>query len=79
MPWQDLLQTKENPLITAPWVGGHTIQTYERSWQLKGRRPREHGWHTFKLENRKAHWLEATDAPMGVLKDHIRGTLGCDP
>lgn len=74
MGWKDLLQTGDETLV-APWVGGRSLRSGDRSWTLQGRTPPAPGWHTFKLENRKARWQGATDAPMGVLKDQVRGYL----
>lgn len=74
MGWKDLLQTEDECLV-APWVGGRSLRSRDRTWSLQGRRPPEPGWHTFKLENRKARWLGVAEAPMGVLKDHVRGYL----
>jgi hypothetical protein len=74
MSWRDLLQAEEERLV-APWVGGRSLRSRDRTWTIQGRNPPEPGWHTFKLENRKARWLGVADTPNGVLKDQIRGYL----
>jgi len=75
MGWRDLLQTEERQTITAPWVGGRSLQTYDRHWQIEHPMPHEHGWHAFSLGVRMAHHLEPEDPPFGVLKDQVRGYL----
>jgi hypothetical protein len=72
--WRDLLQTEDEKLVF-PWVGGRTLRSGDRTWSLQGRRPPEPGWHTFKLENRKARWQGAAEAPADVLSDRVRGYL----
>lgn len=74
MVWRDLLQAPDETIVL-PWVGGKSLQTYERTWRLVGRRPPEYGWHTFRLEARKATWVEPADTPLGALKDIQKGYL----
>lgn len=59
MGWQDLLAKPEDTFV-APWLGGGTIQHGARTWQITGRRPREHGWHRFSVSGtRKTSWQGA--------------------
>jgi hypothetical protein len=48
MNWRDLLATDSSEERVLPWVGGRTLHGADRSWQIKGRLPREFGWYTFK-------------------------------
>lgn len=74
MGWKDLLQTDDERLV-APWVGGRSLQTFERTWHITGRLPAEHGWHEFKVQARKAKWSTSIEAPVDVLRDQQRGYL----
>jgi len=74
MGWRDLLQPADESLVS-PWVGGRSLQTYERTWAITGKLPQEFGWFTFKLTGRKALLGESTEAPFGVLKEVERGFL----
>ncbi len=74
MSWRDLLQT-EDETVVSPWVGGRALQTYDRTWQIKGRLPPEHGWHVFTVKNREVRWKEATEAPLEGLREVVRGYL----
>lgn len=74
MGWRDLLQADDERLV-APWVGGRSLQTFERTWRIEGRLPAEMGWHEFKVQARKARWSAQADAPVDVLKDKRRGYL----
>lgn len=49
MSWRDLLQAADE-FVTLPWVGGRSLRTMARSFQLEGPLPREHGWHRFRIE-----------------------------
>lgn len=54
MSWRSLLQPACE-VITAPWIGGRTIQTFNgRSWRIEGNLPAEHGWYVFDVSARKA-------------------------
>lgn len=75
MGWRDLLQADDDEAIVAPWVGGRSLRTFERTWRIEGRVPAEHGWHTFRLSARKARWVEPAETPFGVLQGALRGYL----
>lgn len=62
MGWRDLLQSKEPESIVAPWVGGRSLQTHDRTFIIEGRLPREHGWYSFNILVRKA-WVKEKVAP----------------
>jgi len=72
--WRDLLQQPDDRLV-APWVGGRSLRTFDRTWTVKGRLPREHGWHEFQLQARTATLIGPAETPQGVLKDFVRGYL----
>jgi len=72
--WKDLLQTPDERIV-APWVGGRSLRSHDRSWRLEGKLPPEHGWHSFRLKNRKVEWVEAVDAEPDVLKFRAKGYL----
>lgn len=74
MGWRDLLQTP-GETVEAPWVGGRSLRTYERTWAIEGKLPREFGWYTFELTGRKARCGTAAEAPFDVLRDVVRGFL----
>lgn len=75
MGWRDLLQTSEDEHIVLPWVGGRSLQTFDRTWSLQGRQPPEHGWHQFKTMGRKARWVQAVDPDTESLKGLVEGYL----
>jgi hypothetical protein len=74
MGWRDLLQAEEETLV-APWVGGRSLRTFDRTWHIEGRMPPEYGWYSFKLAARKARRVGPAEAPFGVLKGTVRGYL----
>ena len=66
MGWADLLQ-KEEASVTVPWTGGRRLVAGDRSFQVEGDLPREHGWHAFLVKGgRTATWSGAATAPEGV-------------
>lgn len=75
MSWRDLLQTADETIVL-PWVGGRTLRSSSRTWRIDGRLPPEHGWYTFRLDNRKARVDGAADFPdEAALQDPVRGYL----
>ena len=66
MSWRDLLQTETEETVVYPWVGGRSLQTFNRTWKIEGRLPREHGWHEFIVSSRTAKLKGKADA--GELK-----------
>ncbi|HHO50821.1 MAG TPA: hypothetical protein ENK18_08070, partial [Deltaproteobacteria bacterium] len=61
MGWQDLLQDipKERVL---PWVGGRRLVDRDRTFEIKGKLPEEHGWHRFQIGGtRHASWSGAAE------------------
>lgn len=74
MGWRDLLQAEDERLI-APWVGGRSLRTFHRTWQIKGRLPRDYGWYEFRLKGRDATLVKEAEPPFGILKDQVRGYL----
>jgi len=46
MGWQDLLETDTER--TLPWTGGRKVYWRDRTWDIQGRLPPEHGWYKFK-------------------------------
>lgn len=74
MGWRDLLQTPDETIVL-PWVGGRSLRTFERTWHLKGKQPAEHGWHTFRLDNRTARWDGPTDPQTEALSGQVKGYL----
>lgn len=76
MGWQDLLQ-KEDEILVSPWVGFpfKSLRTFDRSWNIQGRLPREIGWFEFRLQGQNATVLKAVDPPLGALQRQVRGYL----
>lgn len=67
MSWRDLLQVADE-VVTLPWVGGRTLRTRDRTFQLEGALPREHGWHAFRVvKARVLRHARPTVAPEGGL------------
>lgn len=60
MGWRDLLQT-DNERIVLPWLGGRSLRSSTRTFSLLGPLPAEHGWYEFKVEGRRARYVQ-TDA-----------------
>lgn len=54
MGWRDLLQASDERIV-APWVGGRSLQTVDRTFTLT-KLPPNPGWHSFKIDRRKAAW-----------------------
>lgn len=75
MGWKDLLQKAEDEVIVAPWCGGRSLQTSSRGWTIRGRLPREHGWHKFEVKTRDAKWLEAAEPEPDTLDYKVTGYL----
>jgi hypothetical protein len=74
MGWKDLLQTGDETLVS-PWIEGRVLRQGDRTWTIDGRLPKEQGWYTFKLANRRATMQGPTDNPGGTLKHVKRGYL----
>ena len=75
MVWRDLLQQKDE-VLTSPWVGGRSLRSRGRTWTIRGKLPKEHGWHEFSLDGRKARWAgEAPETPSEALQDSVMGYL----
>lgn len=76
MSWRDLLKSQDAPRVTAPWVGGRTVQLGQRAWTIEGRLPSEHGWYIF---NNQGRTLTTNDpAPpdlRALVTPHVRGYL----
>jgi len=77
MGWKDLLQSSETETMVSPWVGGRSLRTYTRQWQIDGRLPQEFGWHQFRLIGpRKANWAEPVERSMDIeLQQRVSGYL----
>lgn len=80
MGWKDLLAAPNETWIL-PWTGGKQVHSVDRTWDLRGKLPPEHGWYSFeaaggrqvRLQNR-----EPTPAPPdfpGASKRALRGYL----
>ncbi len=74
MMWRELLQTNDEAVV-APWVGGRSLRTGERTWTLEGDLPPEHGWYTFRASGRKLRAGDPAEAAPGVLRHPVRGYL----
>ena len=74
MSWRDLLQT-ENESLVAPWVGGRTLRSRERTWKIEGKLPQEYGWFSFKLNGRKAFLQSGADPNTDILVSPLKGYL----
>lgn len=76
MGWKDLLQ-KEDERLVAPWVGIPlgSLRTFDRSWSIQGRLPREFGWFEFRLQGQHARFLGPADPTQGKLRYQVRGYL----
>jgi len=75
MTWRDLLQTKDETLVS-PWVGGRSLRSGSRQWTIDGRLPDEHGWVVFSLNGRRARVLrQADDSDTDLLMGKVMGYL----
>lgn len=45
MGWKDLLASGGNRVL--PWLGGRQVHSLDRTWNIKGKLPKEYGWYTF--------------------------------
>ena len=61
MGWKDLLQKKDETVIT-PWFGGRNVRLSSRRWKILGTLPGEHGWYAWRVEGRKVSLLAEEDA-----------------
>lgn len=75
MGWKDLLQKVEDEFVIVPWCGGRILQINSRCWTIRGRLPREHGWHKFNVKTRDATWVETVEADLELLKYKVTGYL----
>lgn len=62
MSWRDLLQTDQT--LTLPWVGGGLVHQGDRTWEIVGRRPPEHGWYEFTVSAGRKARLKGQSAPV---------------
>ena len=61
MSWKDLLGKQEEKNLL--WLGGTTLVSGVRRWELEGSLPLEHGWNRFLCKtNRKASFLAPGEA-----------------
>jgi hypothetical protein len=74
MMWRELLQTNDETVV-APWVGGRSLRTGERTWAIEGDLPPEHGWYAFRSAGRKARASGPAEAAPGILRHLVRGYL----
>ena len=79
MSWQDLLSGAETRVL--PWTGGRLVYWRDRTWNIRGRIPREYGWYKFETSGgRGASLLEPADLDPGYEEGHsiLRGYLTGD-
>jgi hypothetical protein len=74
MAWRDLLQSDDETLV-APWVGGRSLRTYDRSWRIEGHLPRDFGWYSFEVMPRKVHCLSPVEPRSEALQRPTMGYL----
>lgn len=61
--WEQFLRP-EKEVIVAPWVGGPEVFFRGRTFKIKKRRPRRHGWHRFEIDGgRVALWKGQEENP----------------
>lgn len=80
MGWLDLLAPETHEIIL-PWIEGAKVHSQDRTWTIKGKRPREHGWYRFKVSGGRAATLlgeaETETIPDGWGKE-VSGYLAGD-
>jgi hypothetical protein len=77
MSWRSLLAQGEEQQVL-PWVGDRRVYRGARSWKIQGRRPREHGWYTWKLSGRTVELVGEAEGPDPAFEDEheaLRGYL----
>lgn len=73
MGWRNLLQTTKIQIF--PWLGSSTLQADSgQQWRID-RRPPERGWHEFRLEGRKAFWIQESSPDPDVFVKSVAGYL----
>jgi hypothetical protein len=71
MGWEDLLAPEGGEQKTLPWLGDKKVHGYGRTWTIKGKRPKQHGWYVFDVSGRKATLVgPAEDAPHDFEEHH---------
>lgn len=63
MTWRDLIEEQAHGYHVFPWLGGPKVHRKGRTWYIKGRRPREHGWYLFEVTGRTAKLCERAAKP----------------
>jgi hypothetical protein len=63
MSWRDLLAPETGEELVLPWAGGRKVHSTDRTWNLKGRQPPEHGWYTFSMSGRTARLKDRDPVP----------------
>lgn len=74
MGWRDLLQ-QDGETLVAPWLGGRSLRSRDRTWKIEGRLPREQGWYKFELSGRRATLRGPSEGDTGSLRHISRGYL----
>jgi hypothetical protein len=72
MGWQDLLAAEPEE-ITLPWAGGRRLSDGKRSWKIKGKTPKEHGWYVFAVgtdRTAKVVRLDESGPPLSWEDEH---------
>jgi len=64
MGWQDLLAPEGGEKKILPWTGGKQVHSLDRTWDIKGRRPPEHGWYLFEVTGGRKATLVGKDPQM---------------
>jgi hypothetical protein len=72
MAWQDFLKKEET--VALPWIGGSKITDGTR-WFTLSKFPREHGWYNFRINGRKAEYINVAEPNNDCLKSCKSGYL----
>ncbi len=74
MSWRDLIEKQTT--ISLPWVGGRSLYSFDRTWNIKGYLPADHGWYRFRVNGGFSAELDGNvDCYPNVLHNIVTGYL----
>ena len=74
MSWRDLLQQPGETTVL-PWLGGRSLRSGDRVWEIEGRLPRESGWYEWSVDGKRVKVSKTAEAREEALQGQVRGYL----
>ncbi len=74
MSWKDLL-AKPGETKVLPWLGGRSLRSGERVWDIEGRLPKEPGWYEWNIGGKRATFSKVAAPMEETLQGVVRGYL----